>query len=248
MSSVFISYCHEDTWAMRLIAAYLRRERYEVIVDERLDTTASGWRRQIEAYILNAACVIVVMTPSAKASKWVNEEVDLAQANNRQIIPILANGDPESSVLFGIRTIQRYDIRKNYDQGLQDILREVSKYAVKLPDEAKGIDWERLGSIYWLGSDSRRLRSLLAPEEYSADKTYAFMRQIIHHAQRVNMNPLSLKRLEKLAEMIKNGDADTWAIEKRKEVEAELRSVIRVFAEKAQELDDGYDPGPMPNW
>lgn len=244
MSQVFVSYSHEDKWIMRLVVTYLRQEKFDVWVDEKLDSTLSGWRRDLDKFIQHAACVIALLSPTAANSNWVADELETATTFNRPILPVLVSGDEIDSIPFGLRRIQRFDIRTDYAQGLKDIALAVSKHTQRLPIKVDGVDLSKLGSVFWAGSDSRLLRCALVPRHYNAQEIREQFLQVYHHAQRLNLSPIDLKRLNKFIEATKEYKDEDWTDELRRQVESEVMSIFRGLARITENADIDFEAGP----
>ncbi|MCK6580307.1 MAG: toll/interleukin-1 receptor domain-containing protein [Anaerolineae bacterium] len=134
MQHVFISYSSKDIWAMRLVATVLRTARFDVWVDERLEHTDAGWRKQIETAIRESACVIVLVSPNSYESRYVEEEIAVAESAKRTIIPVVVHDDGTERVPFGLQRLQRFDLRQKYTLGLKDLAEAVGKYAQPLSE------------------------------------------------------------------------------------------------------------------
>ena len=88
---VFISYAREDQAYARELAADLRTHGLGVWMDDRIDFGDRWWQTIVQAVRASAA-VIVVMTPAAEQSEWVEREILLAQREKKPIFPLLLRG------------------------------------------------------------------------------------------------------------------------------------------------------------
>jgi nucleotide-binding universal stress UspA family protein len=88
---VFISYAREDQAYARELAADLRGRGFGVWMDDRIDFGDRWWSTIVQAMRASAA-VIVVMTPAAEASEWVEKEILLAQREKKPTFPLLLRG------------------------------------------------------------------------------------------------------------------------------------------------------------
>ncbi len=100
---------------MYRIRDYLRAEGLEVWTDEKMEAGTRSWKQAIEQALEAAACLVVILSPSAKQSEWVREEMDYAEAHDVRIFPVLASGTERRSIPFGFITAQRVDIRREED-------------------------------------------------------------------------------------------------------------------------------------
>jgi nucleotide-binding universal stress UspA family protein len=88
---VFISYAHEDQTYARKLAADLENHGLGVWIDDRIDFGDRWWQTVVQAVRASAA-VIVVMTPEAEESEWVEREILLAQREGKPLFPLLLRG------------------------------------------------------------------------------------------------------------------------------------------------------------
>ncbi len=88
---VFISYAREDQAYVRELAADLRGRGFGVWMDDRIDFGDRWWRTIVQA-VRSSAAVIVVMTPAAEQSEWVEKEILLAQREKKPTFPLLLRG------------------------------------------------------------------------------------------------------------------------------------------------------------
>jgi len=107
----FISYSHDDeTWAKwlhRKLESYrvpkrlvqsleLDSNRLVPIFRDREDlATSSSLSDHIQAALDDSECLIVLCSPAAVASKWVNEEIRQFKKLGRPVFPVIVAGEPE---------------------------------------------------------------------------------------------------------------------------------------------------------
>jgi hypothetical protein len=63
--------------------------------------------------------MVVLLSPEARESKWVREELNFAQMCNIAVFPVLARGDEQTAIPFGFSLMQRVDIRHEDDFEMQ---------------------------------------------------------------------------------------------------------------------------------
>jgi len=88
---IFISYSRSDQDYARRLAEDLRQRNYGVWIDDRIDY-GSRWWRTIDKAIRSCGAFVVVMSPEAGESDWVEKEVMLAQVEKKPIFPLLLRG------------------------------------------------------------------------------------------------------------------------------------------------------------
>jgi len=124
---VFISYSREDSSLMRRLARDLRSQLAEVWTDDgELRPGTRRWKQAIEQAIEEARCVVVVLTPSAKASEWVALETTYARTLDKPIIPWLAAGDVQSSVPIDLIDTQWVDHGGRYQPAFDELFKAVA--------------------------------------------------------------------------------------------------------------------------
>lgn len=82
--------------------------------------------RAIGQAIANSSCLVVILSPDANKSKWVNQELAYADNHDVKIFAILARGNKQASVPFGLAANQWVDIREKYDISL--LIKAIKKY------------------------------------------------------------------------------------------------------------------------
>ncbi len=122
---VFLSYSHKDTEAMRHVRDDLRAEGLAVWNDENLTPGTPSWKNAIEQAIENTGCLVVILSPDAKGSEWIEREMDYARACGVPILPVLAGGDERSAIPFELINVQLVDIRSDYETGFRHLVAAV---------------------------------------------------------------------------------------------------------------------------
>jgi hypothetical protein len=122
---IFLSYSRRDARLMRRVRADLRAAGFHVWTDESLKPGTPSWLTAIEDAIRSSLCVIVLLSPDAKKSEWVEKELQAARLHRKQIIPLLARGDEKSSMPMLINSMQYADIRTEglYKSRMRDLAR-----------------------------------------------------------------------------------------------------------------------------
>jgi hypothetical protein len=94
LSHIFISYSKKDIAFARTLRERLIAEGFDVWMDEREIAPSAAWWSEIELNIIAAGAVVVIMSPNAKASDWVEREILVAEdpEHRRPIFPVLLAG------------------------------------------------------------------------------------------------------------------------------------------------------------
>jgi YVTN family beta-propeller protein len=89
---VFISYRHgADVGYVQRLSEHLAKEGVSVWFDHEI-VTGDRWERVIRLKIDTCAALVVVMTPQAEESDWVDREIDRAELMKKPIFPLLLDG------------------------------------------------------------------------------------------------------------------------------------------------------------
>ena len=110
---------------MRRVRDDLRAQGLAVWNDENLAPGTPSWKNAIEKAIENTGCLVVILSPDAKESEWIEREMDYARACSVPILPVLAGGDERSAIPFELINVQLVDIRTDYATGIQHLLATV---------------------------------------------------------------------------------------------------------------------------
>jgi hypothetical protein len=92
MSHIFISYSHKDSEYAYKLARALKQEGFSVWIDDRIDY-GTEWPSEIEENLDKSGVFIVIMTPNSKNSNWVQNELTRAERLEKQILPLLLEGE-----------------------------------------------------------------------------------------------------------------------------------------------------------
>ena len=117
-SHIFISYCREDEDYVTMLEDHLTATGLTVFVDRHTDY-GDQWPTVIRDALDACAGLVVVMTPAAEASEWVQLEVHRAQVRRKTILPLLLSGN----AFFVLGTIQYEDVSGGRMPGPQYLAR-----------------------------------------------------------------------------------------------------------------------------
>jgi hypothetical protein len=92
VSHIFVSYSHKDTQYVYDLTAELEKRGFLVWLDEHIPKGAR-WFQEIQKAIADCIAMIVVMSPDAEESEWVEQEIILARSQNKNIFPLLLRGE-----------------------------------------------------------------------------------------------------------------------------------------------------------
>ncbi len=124
MEHVFLSYSRRDTKIMQRVRDTLMKDGIVVWTDETLVPGTPSWMDAIEDAIDRADALVVLLTPHAKKSRWVKEEMRYAEMQEVRIFPLLAGGTEKTAIPFGFITAQHLDIRSDdaFYKGMTELI------------------------------------------------------------------------------------------------------------------------------
>ena len=107
MSHIFISHASEDlNYALKL-AKKLQNEGFNIWIDaERLEPSDT-WMERIFTAIFACDAFIIILSPAAEASKWVEREFHVADKRDKPLFPVLYKGG-NWPLFFGIHVEEIY--------------------------------------------------------------------------------------------------------------------------------------------
>jgi formylglycine-generating enzyme required for sulfatase activity len=183
---VFLSYGREDSEIMRRLRDDLRAGGLTVWTDENLQPGTPSWKDAIEGAIEQAGALVVILSPDAKKSVWVERELGYARNQEVRIFPVLACGDSRKAIPLELVSAQWVDLRSeaDYASGVQRLIGAIAEHLrlgphAPLPEpELHRIVHKDKTYIYipagpfTMGSSPRRVQELIAMDNsdvYSAE-------------------------------------------------------------------------------
>ncbi len=126
---VFLSYSRRDEEPMRRVKVSLRDANLRVWVDEEgLEPGTRSWRRAVQEAIDRAGCVVVILSPHAKQSEWVEAELDYAESQKKTIFPVIISGNKSNAIPFGYTLAQWINVvEKDYTTEMQKLITAIHK-------------------------------------------------------------------------------------------------------------------------
>jgi hypothetical protein len=150
MSDVFLSYTRVDNDLMQRVKGKLTAGGIKVWTDESLIPGTKDWEDDIEKAIWGAHAFVVVMTPDAKRSQWVNNEISFADQAGVTIFPLLGRGKLKHVTTLRLVNRQWVILDSNFDREMDRLVRAIlsifdltslprkTKRAIKLARQAIG--------------------------------------------------------------------------------------------------------------
>lgn len=123
---VFVSYSRKDRDNMHLIRAALLTSGLTVWSDESLEPGTPHWKQDVQLAIEGAGCVVAILSPDAKTSEWVGEELSYARIRKLRIFTVLVRGDESNAIPFGLTGVQWIDMRSDYQQEITPLVQQAA--------------------------------------------------------------------------------------------------------------------------
>lgn len=126
MGDIFLSYSRDDSMMMEIIRDNLRKLSFNIWVDvEYLEPGTAHWSRAVKNAIQQVDGMVVLCSPAAESSEWVNREVYMAKAAGKPILPVLVRGTEFDSIPVDILGSQYIDLRGRSDrrEGFHSLVR-----------------------------------------------------------------------------------------------------------------------------
>ncbi|MBZ0287979.1 MAG: DUF4268 domain-containing protein, partial [Anaerolineae bacterium] len=99
---------------------------------------------------------VVLLSPDARKSQWVVNELSFASAHGVSIFPVLVRGEEKDSVPLQLANTQRVDLRQRFLVGMQSLIDAVREHLAKLGggdespvDETAWMDRRRQYVQFW---------------------------------------------------------------------------------------------------
>lgn len=106
---VFISYSREDYLVKEVFRRALEKVNLKVWSDNEKIEFGDNWKDKIVQALKECRCVVLLASPDALVSKWVREELTIAESLNKKIFPVMIRGE---ELPFGVNQLHFFDARK----------------------------------------------------------------------------------------------------------------------------------------
>lgn len=115
---IFFSYSRNDTAFAVKLATDLKKEGYDIWIDQEDIRAGSEWDMEIEKALSTCDCVVFIQSEKSAASPNVLDEVYYALEENKTVIPVIIK---ESKAPFRIKRLQHIDFTNSYEAGLKSL-------------------------------------------------------------------------------------------------------------------------------
>ena len=250
---IFISYSRRDIWEMRTIHNAVRMAGLRVWIDERLIPGTSNWADEMGRMVAASSGVLCICSPDARRSKWVRTEIDLALKNGRLVYPVLVRGDPKEAIPTSLLPIHFTDCRTDYQGAIANLTTELIDqhrkaliFDMRSLFDPLGVKWSLTGSLFWFASEVRKIRLFLRAERPTSDRVISSVRQLLHHARRLNIDHFSIRDIRDVLASLETIDFELMTHADRAALENKIRLVQDKVAALAEAVDPSFAPGSYP--
>jgi len=126
---VFISYSRKDAVMTGKVAHQLKEAGLSIWLDtDELEVGTPSWMMAVQEAIDHSGCVLAVLSPSAKNSKWVTTELHYALNQNKTVYPVIVRGSSQESLPLVLALAQWKDIQEDYVAGIQSVSQTIKKH------------------------------------------------------------------------------------------------------------------------
>src|SRR6478752_7820607 len=115
---IFFSYSRTDADFALKLALDLKKEGFDVWIDQEDIRAGSEWDLEIEKALATCDCLLFIQSEKSVASSNVLDEVYYALEQNKRVIPVLIDN---CKTPFRINRLQRISFIDNYETGLTNL-------------------------------------------------------------------------------------------------------------------------------
>lgn len=121
---VLISYSRKDEKAALRLYRDLRGAGLVVWLGDDVTPGTPEWQSAVEGAIRAAGCVVALLTPNAKESPWVEQEIKAAQTRRVPVLPLLLSGEAAAVVPASLSSARCLPLRdpREYRANLSKVI------------------------------------------------------------------------------------------------------------------------------
>src|SRR5215204_4488687 len=113
---------------MQRIRDNLQRVGLKIWAGDTIEPGSEQWRKQVPNAVRNAAVVVVLMSPAANRSEWVEREIDFAKSVGTEILPLMVSGEVHQALLPALAEMEYIDLRDDYEANIIQVIRLCYEY------------------------------------------------------------------------------------------------------------------------
>ena len=125
---IFLSYDHDNLDVMKKLRTSLMARGLIVWTDEMLTPGTPSWQKAIQRAIERVPCFVVMMSPEAKESTWVEREVNYATTQQCKFFPVLVKGSAQDAIPISLISNQYIDLREDFETGVESLVTTIREF------------------------------------------------------------------------------------------------------------------------
>src|SRR5687768_10201610 len=103
MNDIYLNYSHSDTETARRIYEEFTAAHLKVWVDADYEPGSADWKQATRLALKASKCMVVLLSPNAARSEFVEEMVGYARLSHLPIFPVLVNGELRRATPLGLK-------------------------------------------------------------------------------------------------------------------------------------------------
>jgi len=144
---VFISYSHADALIVNKLAAHLVKNNANVWVDTWELNVGDSILNRVQDALVDSSALLVILSKSSVESEWCKKELSaglMRELHEKRVVvlPVIVE---DCEIPLFLREKMYADLRKDFDQGLHNILNAIAKVTnadqARLEQEDGTLDW-----------------------------------------------------------------------------------------------------------
>ncbi|MBK9748325.1 MAG: TIR domain-containing protein [Chloroflexi bacterium] len=142
MTTCFISYSSADRVLAEGLVSQLRAAHYQVWIDVEGIPGGAQWEQEINRALSQSDACLVLVTPDSVVSAWVKQEIEIARAQGKIVIPLLMRAIPlplglESLAISDLQVINF--VRYGYSAGVAALIKVLPPRILDTPTGITGL-------------------------------------------------------------------------------------------------------------
>ncbi len=126
---IFLSYSRDDSKFVLKLVEDLKRNNFDIWIDQIDMSSGKYWDNSIEQTIGNSCALILIMSPSSAKSENVKDEVSYAKGQKVDIIPILYKEIKDNQMPFRWHRLHFIVMNeKNYDEQIFSLIKNIKGF------------------------------------------------------------------------------------------------------------------------
>ncbi len=126
---IFLSYSRDEVSISSRLQEKLKDAGFNVWMDKSELEIGDNWRQKIVEAIRLSQAIVIALSPSAKSSPYVTEEIDLALKASVPLFPIIIHGRSDTAVPDSLKHLQYDDEEEEFNSRVKNLTQALYDYA-----------------------------------------------------------------------------------------------------------------------